>query len=538
MANRDNGSRDGERKTRSDIPVEAVYGPREGEATDYAERLGAPGQYPFTRGIYPTMYRGRVWTMRQYSGFGTAEESNARYRNLLASGATGLSVAFDLPTQIGLDSDHPLAQDEVGRVGVSIDTLRDFELLFRDIPLDQISTSFTINAVAAIVLAMYVAVGEEQGVAPDQLRGTIQNDILKEFAARGTWIFPTAPSLRLIADTVEYCARHIPKFNAISIAGAHYRDAGASAIQEAAYTMADGLAYIDEVLKRGIPIDDFAPNLSFFFYTYTDIFEEVAKYRAMRRLWATYMRERYGAQNDKSCQMKIGVVCGGSTLTLAQPEVNVVRVAYQALAAALGGVQSMFTCAWDEAYAIPTEESTRLALRTQQVLAHESGVVNTVDPLAGSYYIEQLTDTYEAAIRSEIERIEARGGMARCIEAGLIQQEIATEAYRQKRGEESGERIVVGVNQYTMPEPPKDMSLHGLDETSVRTQLERLNAVRAERDGAAVTAALARLRADAEGTANLMPTLLDAVKAYATVGEMVTTLKGVFGEYREPATTF
>ena len=531
------GPADPQWRTRSGIPVEPVYGPADADG-DQAERLGAPGQFPFTRGIYPSMYRGRLWTMRQYSGFGTAEESNERYHALLASGATGLSVAFDLPTQIGLDTDHPLAMDEVGRVGVSIDSLRDFEVLFRDLPLDKVSTSFTINAVAAIILAMYVAVGEQQGVAPEQLRGTIQNDILKEFAARGTWIFPTEPSLRLIADTVEYCAEHAPKFNAISIAGAHYRDAGASAIQEAAYTMADGLAYIDEVLKRGIPIDAFAPNLSFFFYTYTDIFEEVAKYRAMRRLWATYMRERYGAQNEKSCQMKIGVVCGGSTLTLEQPEVNTVRVAYQALAAALGGIQSMFTCAWDEAYAIPTEASTRLALRTQQVLAHESGIANTVDPLAGSYYVEQLTDTYETAIREEIERIEARGGMARCIEAGLIQQEIASEAYRQKQMEESGDRIVVGVNKYPLAEPPKETRLHTLDETSVRKQLQRLAAVRAERDGAKVEAALQRLRADAEGTANLMPALLDAVKAYATIGEMVDTLKAVFGEYREPVATF
>ena len=521
-------------RTSSGLEVAMLHVPEDVAQLDYQRDLGDPGQYPFTRGIQPTMYRGRLWTMREYAGLGTAEESNARYKYLLAQGQTGLSVAFDLPTQLGHDSDDPRVAEEVARLGVAVDTLADMETLFDGIPLDRISTSFTINATAAIILAMYLAVAEKQGVPWEKVTGTLQNDILKEYAARGTWIYPPVPALRLIADTIEYCAQVAPRFNPISIAGAHFRDAGATAVQELAYTLADAIAYVEQVLRRGMDIDSFAPQLSFFFYTHNDFFEEVAKYRAGRRLWARIMKERFGARNPRSQMFRCAVVCGGSTLTAAQPLNNVVRVAYQALASALGGVQSVFTCAYDEGYAIPTEESQTLALRTQQVLAYETGVTNTVDPLGGSYFVESLTDRMEQEASGIMERIERLGGMVECIQKGIVQREILEEAYRQQKRLESGEKVVIGVNRYQGPEAGQGLKLYRMSPEVQRKQLERLARVKAARNACAVTAALADLRSAALGDANLMPHLLAAVKEYATVGEMVSVLRGVFGEFKEP----
>jgi methylmalonyl-CoA mutase N-terminal domain/subunit len=520
--------------TSSGLEVKGLYTPEDVRDIHYDTDIGLPGQYPFTRGIQPTMYRGRLWTMREYAGLGTAEESNARYRFLLSQGQTGLSVAFDLPTQMGYDSDDPRVAEEVARLGVAIDTLADMETLFDGIPLDRISTSFTINATAAIILAMYLAVAESQGVPTDRITGTLQNDILKEYAARGTWIFPPEPSLRLIVDTIQYCAQHAPRFNPISIAGAHFRDAGATAVQELAYTLADGIAYVEHVLARGLDIDTFAPQLSFFFYTHNDFFEEVAKYRAGRRLWARLMKERFGAKNPRSQMFRVAVVCGGSTLTAAQPLNNVVRVAYQALSSVLGGVQSVFTCAYDEGYAIPTEESQTLALRTQQVLAYETGVTNTVDPLGGSYFIEALTDRMEVEALAIIQRIERVGGMVQAIQKGLIQREILEEAYRQQKRLEKGEKVVIGVNRYQTSESHQDLKLYRMDPELYQRQLARLGRVKAGRDAAAVSRTLAELKAAAQGQENLMPYLLAAVKEYATVGEMVATLREVFGEFQEP----
>ncbi len=518
--------------THAGLPVEPLYVPAEPPA-EYLELLGFPGQYPFTRGIYPGMYRERVWTMRQYAGFGTPEETNRRYRFLLDQGNTGLSVAFDLPTQLGLDSDDPMAAGEVGKVGVAIDSLGDMETVFRGIPLDKVSTSFTINATAAIILAMYVAVARRQGVPPRALSGTIQNDILKEYVARGTWIFPPAPSLRLIADTIEYATADLPRFNPISIAGAHFRDAGGTAVQEAAYTLADGITYIEAVCNRGLAVDRFAPRLSFYFYTHNDFFEEVAKYRAMRRLWARLLRERFKAKDDRSCMFRFGVVCGGSTLTLQEPHNNVVRVAYQALASVLGGAQTVFTCAWDEAHALPTEASALLALRTQQILAHETDVTATADPLGGSFFVEDLTNRMEEAIRRSIEDIERRGGMVRLIQEGWIQREIAESASRHQRAVESGERVVVGVNRFTS-EAKAALELHRQDPASVRAKLDGLAGLRRRRDAGAAARALDRLRAAAEGTESLMPPILAAVEADCTVGEITGVLRKVFGEFQEP----
>jgi methylmalonyl-CoA mutase N-terminal domain/subunit len=516
------------------IPVEPLYTPLDVEG-DYLERLGFPGEYPFTRGVYPTMYRGRPWTIRQYAGFGTAEESNRRYKYLLEHGQTGLSVALDLPTQCGYDSDDPMAEAEVGRVGVAIDTLSDMEILFAGLPLDRISTSFTINGTAAILLAMYVALAEQRGVAPERVAGTIQNDILKEYVARGTWIFPVEPSLRLIADTIEFCAARLPRFNPISIAGAHFRDAGGTAVQEAAYTLADAFAYVEAVRARGIEVDRFAPQLSFFFYTYTDLFEEIAKYRAMRRLWARAMRDRFGARRPESLMFRFGNVCGGHSLTREEPLNNITRVTLGALASVLGGTQSMFTAAWDEAYAIPTEESARTALRIQQILLHEAGAGRTIDPLAGSYYVEALTDGMERAIEAEIARVDAQGGMVRAIETGWVQREIHREAYRQEREREAGRRVVVGVNKYRDERAAPPVSLHRADPALAARQVARLEEVRRTRDQARVGAALAALREGALGKENLMPRLLDAVRAYASVGEMSSVLREVWGMFREPA---
>jgi len=521
--------------TESGIPVARVYGPS--DVGDQDSAIGVPGKFPFTRGNFAGGYRDRLWTFRQYSGFGTPEETNRRYRYLLEQGGTGLSVAFDLPTQCGYDSDDPEVEEEVGRVGVAVDTLADAEIIFDGIPLDQISTSFTINGTAAIVLALYVAVGEKQGVDRSALRGTIQNDILKEYASRGTWIWPARPSLRLIADTIEFCASDVPRFNAISVAGAHFRDAGANAAQEMAFTLQDGVTYCDEVVSRGrLTIDEFAPQVSFFFYTHGDFFEEIAKYRAGRRHWARIVRERYGAKDDRSSMFRMGCVCGGSSLYAPQAHNNIIRVAYQAMAAALGGVQSMFTAAWDEPFALPSEETTTLALRTQQILAYETGVARTVDPLGGSYYVEALTDQMEERIAKIMEELESWGGMDHAIEEGHIQGLIAEEAYRTQQALESGERVVVGVNRFQSDAPSPDVHGYEMDEESRRRQRERLVEVKRTRDSGAVTNTLEQLSKAAQtDDVNLMPLLVDCAKAYCTVGEMTTVLTSVWGEFQQPA---
>src|SRR5215467_12086177 len=517
-------------QTASGLPLQPVYGPgdRRGEPAD-------PGRFPFTRGNYPTGYRGRLWTIRQYSGFGTAEESNRRYRYLLGQGGTGLSVALDLPTQCGYDSDDPEVGEEVGRVGVAIDTLADAEVLFDGIPLDRISTSFTINGTAAILLAFYVAVGEKQGVERAALRGTIQNDILKEYVSRGTWIWPPRPSLRLIADTIEFCAAEVPRFNAISVAGAHFRDAGANAVQEMSFTLADGVTYCDTVVERGrMTIDKFAPQISFFFYTHGDFFEEIAKYRAGRRRWATIVRERYGATNEKASMFRFGCVSGGASLYAPQAQNNIVRIAYEAMASVLGGVQSMFTAAWDEPFALPSEESATLALRTQQILAYETGVARVADPLGGSYFVEALTDATEEKIIEIMHDLETHGGMVRAIEDGYLQGLIADEAFKIHQEIESGTRPVVGVNRFVSDEPAPDLVIYELDADGRDRQLKRLAQVKADRDDAAVRARLASLSRAAEGTGNLMEPLIDCAIAYCTVGEMVTALKAVWGEFQQP----
>ncbi len=495
-----------------------------------------PGEFPFTRGNFPDGYRHRLWTFRQYSGFGSAEESNARYKYLLSQGGTGLSVAMDLPTQCGYDSDDEDVQGEVGRVGVAIDTLRDMEILFDGIDLGSVSTSFTINGTAAMILALYVAVGDLQGVPREKLRGTIQNDVLKEYASRGTWIWPPRPSLRLIADTIEFCAEEVPRFNAISVAGAHFRDAGATAVQEMAFTLQDGVTYCDEVISRGrMTIDEFAPQVSFFFYTHGDFFEEIAKYRAGRRRWATIVRERYGAREDKSAMFRFGCVSGGASLHAAQPHNNIVRVAYEAMASVLGGVQSMFTAAWDEPFALPTEESTTLALRTQQILAYETGVARVVDPLGGSYFVEELTDATEREIVRIMSELEERGGMVVSIEDGYIQRLISEGAYRMQRDLEAGVRPVVGVNLFKTPEPLPDTEAYEMDAEALGAQLERLAHVKGQRDEGEVAHHLKLLRSGAEADdANLMPLLIDCAKAYCTIGEMTQTLKDVWGEFTQP----
>jgi methylmalonyl-CoA mutase, N-terminal domain len=517
-------------QTPSGIPVEPVYGP-----ADRVVEPPAPGVYPFTRGNFPGGYRGRLWTFRQYSGFGTAEESNERYRYLLGQGGTGLSVALDLPTQCGYDSDDPEVTDEVGRVGVAVDTLADAEVLFEGIALDKISTSFTINGTAAILLAFYVAAAERKGVPRAKLTGTIQNDILKEYASRGTWIWPPEPSLRLIADTIEFCAAEVPRFNAISVAGAHFRDAGANAVQEMAFTLADGVTYCDTVVARGrMTIEAFAPQISFFFYTHGDFFEEIAKYRAGRRRWATIVRERYGASTDRACMFRFGCVAGGASLYAPQAQNNLVRIAYEAMAAVLGGVQSMFTAAWDEPFALPSEESATLALRTQQILAYETGVARVADPLGGSYFVEALTDATEARIVEIMDDLERHGGMVAAIEDGYLQGLIADEAYRQHVDVEAGTRPVVGVNTFVTAEPAPQTSTYELNAQGRELQLKRLARVKAERDSAAVQANLAALSRAADGSDNLMDSLIECANAYCTVGEMVGTLKAVWGEFQQP----
>jgi methylmalonyl-CoA mutase N-terminal domain/subunit len=523
---------DGAVHSEAGIPLAASYGPADLPALD---AIPPPGEFPFTRGNFDSGHRGRLWTIRQYSGFGTAEESNERYRYLLAQGGTGLSVAFDLPTQCGYDSDHPDVEEEVGRVGVALDTLADAEILFDQIPLDAISTSFTINGTAAIVLAFYIAVGEKQGVDRAKLRGTIQNDILKEYVSRGTWIWPPRPSLRLIADTIEFCAEQVPRFNAISVAGAHFRDAGANAVQEMAFTLMDGITYCDEVMARGrMTIDEFAPQVSFFFYTHGDFFEEIAKYRAGRRRWARIVRDRYGAKDDRSCMFRVGCVAGGASLYAPQAHNNIVRVAYEALASVLGGVQSMFTAAWDEPFALPSEDSATLALRTQQVLAYETGVARVADPLGGSYYVEALTDEFEARVVEIMDDLERRGGMVKAIEDGYLQGLISEQAFRVQQAVSSGERTIVGVNRFETDEEPPEVEGYEMDEKAKIRQLERLAEVKRSRSATDVRSTLRALGAAAGEDENLMPLLVDCVKAYCTVGEMVDVLKDEWGEFQQP----
>jgi methylmalonyl-CoA mutase, N-terminal domain len=513
--------------TTSGIPVELVYGP-EAAPVDVERDLGRPGEFPFTRGVYPTMYRGRLWTMRQYAGFGTAEETNRRYRYLLEHGQTGLSVAFDLPTQMGYDSSHAMASGEVGRVGVAIDSLDDMRTLFDGIPLEEVSVSMTINATAAILLALYVALADERGVPRDRLTGTVQNDILKEYIARGTYIYPVEPSLRLVTDLFAFAAREVPRWNTISISGYHIREAGATAAQEIAFTFANALEYVERALAAGLPLEAFAPRLSFFFAAHSDLFEEVAKFRAARRLWARLLRDRFGGSDD-ACRLRFHTQTGGVTLTAQQPLNNVVRVAVQALSAILGGTQSLHTNAYDEALALPTEESAKLALRTQQVLAHESGVAATVDPLAGSYYVEALTSALEEQARTYLDRVAELGGAARAIP--FFQDEIHTSAYRLQREIEADMRIVVGVNAFREPAPPPAIPLPDYSALEAR-QREKLAQLMARRDHAAVADALAAVRTAARGTGNLLGPIIAAVKADATLGEVSDVLREEWGVYR------
>lgn len=523
---------------RKNFETQRLYTPLDIEDFDYGEKLGFPGQYPFTRGVQPTMYRGRLWTMRAYAGFATAEETNARYKYLLEAGQTGLSVAMDLPTQIGLDSDHELSHGEVGKVGVAIDSLADMEALFDGIPLDKVSTSMTINGPAAVLLAMYVAVAEKQGVKPEALKGTIQNDILKEYIARGTYIFPPRPSMRLITDTFEYCSKNIPKWNTISVGAYHIREAGASEVQEIAFAFANAMAYIDAAIKAGQKVDDFAPGISWIFTAGLDFFGEVAKFRAARRLWARIMKERYGASVSKAQMLRVHVHTAGSVLTAQQPLNNVVRITWQALSAVLGGIQSMACCAYDEAIALPTEESATLALRTQQLLAYESGVTDTIDPLAGSYYIETLTDKIEKEAYDYIDKIDRMGGAVAAIEQGYMQQEMAAHAYEYQHEVELGKRTVIGVNKFNDSKKLAEQDVLTADLSVGERQIARLEKMKAARDNDAVKAALEKLREAAKGTENLMPYLIDAVKTYATLGEICGVLREEFGEYKQSGSMF
>jgi methylmalonyl-CoA mutase N-terminal domain/subunit len=512
-------------------PVQPLYTPADVDDLDYDADLGFPGEEPYTRGVYPTMYRGRLWTMRQYAGMGTAEETNERFQYLREEGQTGLSMAFDLPTQMGYDSDDDMASGEVGKAGVAIDSLRDMETVFDGIPLDEVSTSMTINAPASVLLAMYIAVGDQQGVDREQLRGTIQNDVLKEYIARNTYIYPPKPSMRIITDIFEFCAAEVPNFNTISISGYHIREAGSTAAQELAFTLADGIEYVEAAIDAGQPVDDFAPQLSFFFNAHNNILEEVAKFRAARRMWAKIMDDRFDAADPGSKQLKFHTQTAGSTLTAQQVENNVVRVAYQALAAVLGGTQSLHTNGKDEALSLPTEQSVRTALRTQQILAHESGAADTIDPLAGSYYVENLTDRLEEAAFELIEEVDARGGMRKALEDQWVQRQIQDTAFERQQEIESGERIIVGVNEFTVDEE-EHVDIQEVSEAEQRKQRQRLESVRDERDDAAVEDALASLKNAAEGDENLMPYIVDAVKAYATTGEICHTMRDVFGEYQ------
>jgi methylmalonyl-CoA mutase N-terminal domain/subunit len=518
--------------TISGIENEPLYSPDNTEI-DYERDLGSPGSYPFTRGVYPTMYRGRLWTMRQFAGFGTAEETNERFRYLLDHGQTGLSTAFDMPTLMGYDSDHARSLGEVGREGVAVDSLDDMETLFAGIPLAEVSTSMTINSPAAMVLAFYVCVGEQQGVGRDLLRGTVQTDILKEYIAQKEWIFPPEPSLRLVVDMIEWCSRELPLMHPVSISGYHIREAGSTAAQELAFTLADGFAYVDACIERGLDVDEFAPRLSFFFNAHLDFFEEIAKYRAARRIWARELRDRYGAKNPRSLLMRFHAQTAGVSLTAQQPEVNVVRTAIEALAAVLGGTQSLHTNSFDEALALPTEEAVRLALRTQQVIAHETGVVNTVDPLGGSYYVEHLTNELERQAYEYFERIEQLGGVVPAIRDSFFQREIAEAAFRYQGEVEREERVIVGVNRYQLDEETP-LEILRIDEALERKQIDRVQALRARRDTVAVESSLAALKeAAAHERRNLMPPIVEASRAYATLGEMCDALRDVWGVWRE-----
>jgi len=518
-------------KTTGGLDLPRVALPKEID-DEYLEKLGFPGQYPFTRGVQPTMYRSRLWTMRQYAGFATAKETNKRYKYLLEQGQTGLSVAFDLPTQIGYDSDHPMSRGEVGKVGVAIDSLADMEILFDGIPLDKVSTSMTINSPASILLAMYVAVGEKQGVPREKLRGTIQNDILKEYVARGTYIFPPKPSLRIITNIFEWCTKNTPLFNTISISGYHIREAGSTAVQEVAFTLANGITYVQTAIDAGLDVNVFGRRLSFFFNATTDIIEEVAKFRAARRMWAKIMKERFGATDPRACTLRFHTQTAGHTLTAQQIDNNVVRVALQALAAVLGGTQSLHTNSKDEALTLPTEDSVRTALRTQQIIAYESGVANSIDVLGGSYLVEYLTDKIEEEAFSLIKKIDDMGGVISAIEAGFIQRQIEDSAYEYQKQIETKERIVVGVNEFQSKESVK-VPILKIDKEVERRQIERVKKVREERDNSKVEASLKRLKDAAKGDENLMDPILEAVKEYATIGEICDVLREVFGEYRD-----
>ncbi len=514
-----------------EIEVDAVYVPTEDVAATYLDKLGLPGEYPYTRGVQSNMYRGRFWTMRQYAGFGNATESNERYKFLIAQGQTGLSVAFDLPTQIGYDADHAFAEGEVGKVGVSISSLRDMQTLLDGIPLDKVSISMTINAPAAVLLAMVIAVGKQQGVPASQLRGTVQNDILKEYIARGTYIFPPTPSMRLITDIFRYCAAEVPKWNTISISGYHIREAGSTAAQEVAFTLANGIEYVQQAINAGLDVDDFAGQLSFFFNAHNNFLEEVAKFRAARRLWAKIMRDRFGAQDSRSWRLRFHTQTGGSTLTAQQPDNNIVRVTMQALAAVLGGTQSLHTNSKDEALSLPTQKAVEIALRTQQIIAYESGVADTVDPLGGSFYVEALTDEIERMAEAYIAKIDEMGGALRAVEEGYVSREIQDAAYRTQRAIEKGEQVVVGMNRFQTDEHNVGELLR-VNESVRVAQMAALQQLRSERDNAAVQTLLARIDAAArDPQASLMPLFVEAVAAYATLGEICDTLRGVFGEY-------
>ena len=516
--------------TLSDIPVERVYTPLHLEERDYQRDIGLPGQFPFTRGVHPTGYRGKLWTMRMFAGFGTPAETNQRFKFLLDHGETGLSTAFDMPTLYGYDTDAPQASGEFGRCGAAVSSLQDMEELFQDIPLDQVTTSMTINSPAAVIWAMYLAMAQRRGIAWDKLGGTLQNDIIKEFTAQNEYIFPPEPSMRLVVDTIEFASKHVPRWNPVSVSGYHIREAGATAVQELAFTLADGMAYVDRAIQRGLDVDDFAPRISFFFNVHNDILEEVAKFRAARRIWATEMRDRYHARNPRSWWMRCHAQTAGVSLTAQQPEINVARVALQALAAVLGGAQSLHTNSLDEAWALPTEQAARTALRTQQIIAHESGVTNTVDPLGGSWFIERLTDQMEEEARDYFRRIDDLGGVLPCIDNGFFVQEIARASYRYQREVESRQRVIVGVNDYVTQDEPQ-IPLLRVDKMGEQRQIDRLTQLRRTRSSRDVREALADLRTAARGAENLMPHLLSAVSAHATLGETMDVLRDVFGEY-------
>ncbi len=520
--------------TASSSPIDPLYTPVDIKNGDYEQQLGYPGEFPYTRGVQPTMYRGRLWTMRQFAGFATAKETNERFHYLLKNGQTGLSVAFDFPTLMGRDSDSPYSLGEVGKCGVAIDSIEDMQTLFDKIPLDKVSTSMTINGPALVLLALYLGVAEKQGVSFDNVRGTLQNDILKEYQSQNAFIFPPTPALRLITDNIEYCTKYVPQWNTISISGYHIREAGSTAVQELAFTLANGFTYVEEGIKRGLDVDDFAPRLSFFFNAHNDLFEEIAKYRAARRIWARHMKEQYGAKNPKSLLMRFHTQTAGCTLTAQQPEINIARVTVQALAAVLGGTQSLHTNSMDETLALPSEKAVRIALRTQQIIANESGVTNTIDPLGGSYFVESLTDSMEEEAEEYFRTIKSTGGVVQGIEEGFFQKEIAKSAYKYQMEIEKGERVIVGVNDYVLEDEKIEIPILKIDPEIEKSQVERLNNLRSKRKEEEHKKSLADLRKTAEGAGNTTPAILDCVRAYATQGEIIDVLRDVFGTWRQP----